>query len=214
MKSQIDWGNFRDIFEKELLEDIENVGKLVTVNAGEVIIDAGEYVKFIPIILSGSIKVIRQDDDGEILLYYVGSGDTCAMSLTCCLAHQKSRVKAIAEEDTTMISIPVDKMENWMVAYKTWNQFVMQTYNNRFNELLKAIDNISFKKVDQRLIKYLKDKASVNETRILTVNHQEIANELNSSREVISRLLKQLEKNGEVILGRNRIELLNPDNLS
>ena len=200
---------FSTIFEKELLQELDEIGKIVNLNAGDVIIDTGQYIKFIPILLSGTIKIIRQDDEGgEILLYYVGSNETCAMSLTCCLAHQKSRIKAIAEEDVSMITIPVILMEEWMVKYPTWKNYVMQTYSARFDELLKTIDGIAFHKVDERLEKYLKDKAAVNGNSILNVNHQQIAEELNSSREVISRLLKQLEHNGSIKLGRNKIELL------
>jgi CRP/FNR family transcriptional regulator len=182
---------------------------MVHVKAGEIIMDTGQYIKFIPILLSGSIKIIRQDDkEGEILLYYVGSNETCAMSLTCCLAHQKSRIKAIAEEDTDMVTVPIGKMEEWMVKYNSWKTFVMLTYSARFDELLKTIDSIAFHKVDERLLKYLHDKAAVSGSSLIQVSHQQIAEELNSSREVISRLLKQLEHNGGIRLGRNKIELL------
>ncbi|MBL0342637.1 MAG: Crp/Fnr family transcriptional regulator [Bacteroidetes bacterium] len=201
---------FRNIFEKDLLEELGAIGKIVHLDAGETIIDTGQYIKFIPILLSGNIKIIRQDDDGgEILLYYVGSNETCAMSLTCCMAHQKSRIKAVTEEATSMITIPVAKMEEWMIKYPSWKNFVMQTYSARFDELLKTIDSIAFHKVDERLEKYLKDKAALNGNTTLIVSHQQIAEELNSSREVISRLLKQLEHNGGIKLGRNKIELLN-----
>ncbi|MBK7389805.1 MAG: Crp/Fnr family transcriptional regulator [Bacteroidetes bacterium] len=199
---------FKNIFEKELLDELQAIGKPVNVKAGDVIMDTGQYIKFIPLLLSGSIKIIRQDDtDGEILLYYVGSNETCAMSLTCCMAHQKSRIRAIAEEDTEMITVPVEKMDEWMIKYESWKNFVMQTYNARFDELLRTIDSIAFQKVDERLENYLKSKAELTESKLLVVSHQQIAEELNSSREVISRLLKHLEKNGKIKLGRNKIEL-------
>lgn len=199
---------FRNTFEKPLLEELDAIGRLVSVKAGTVIMDTGQYIKFIPILLSGNIKIIRQDDDGgEILLYYVGSNETCAMSLTCCMAHQKSRIRAVAEEDTVMITVPVDKMEEWTVKYASWKNFVMYTYNARFDELLKTIDSIAFQKVDERLISYLKNKAALTGSKLLNINHQQIAEELNSSREVISRLLKQLENKGMVTLGRNKIEV-------
>ncbi|MBK6640299.1 MAG: Crp/Fnr family transcriptional regulator [Bacteroidetes bacterium] len=200
---------FKNIFEKELLDELQAIGKPVNVKAGDVIMDTGQYIKFIPLLLSGSIKIIRQDDtDGEILLYYVGSNETCAMSLTCCMAHQKSRIRAIAEEDTEMITVPVEKMDEWMIKYESWKNFVMQTYNARFDELLRTIDSIAFQKVDERLENYLKSKAELTESKLLVVSHQQIAEELNSSREVISRLLKHLEKNGKIKLGRNKIELM------
>lgn len=199
---------FKNIFEKELLDELQAIGKPVNVKAGDIIMDTGQYIKFIPLLLSGSIKIIRQDDtDGEILLYYVGSNETCAMSLTCCMAHQKSRIRAIAEEDTEMITVPVEKMDEWMIKYESWKNFVMQTYNARFDELLRTIDSIAFQKVDERLENYLKSKAELTESKLLVVSHQQIAEELNSSREVISRLLKHLEKNGKIKLGRNKIEL-------
>ncbi|MBK8414188.1 MAG: Crp/Fnr family transcriptional regulator [Bacteroidetes bacterium] len=200
---------FKNIFEKELLDELQAIGKPVNVKAGDVIMDTGQYIKFIPLLLSGSIKIIRQDDtDGEILLYYVGSNETCAMSLTCCMAHQKSRIRAIAEEDTEMITVPVEKMDEWMIKYESWKNFVMQTYNARFDELLRTIDSIAFQKVDERLENYLKSKAELTESKLLVVSHQQIAEELNSSWEVISRLLKHLEKNGKIKLGRNKIELM------
>lgn len=199
---------FKNIFEKELLDELQAIGKQVNVKAGDIIMDTGQYIKFIPLLLSGSIKIIRQDDtDGEILLYYVGSNETCAMSLTCCMAHQKSRIRAIAEEDTEMITVPVEKMDEWMIKYESWKNFVMQTYNARFDELLRTIDSIAFQKVDERLENYLKSKGELTESKLLVVSHQQIAEELNSSREVISRLLKHLEKNGKIKLGRNKIEL-------
>lgn len=199
---------FKNIFEKELLAELQAIGKPVNVKAGDIIMDTGQYIKSIPLLLSGSIKIIRQDDtDGEILLYYVGSNETCAMSLTCCMAHQKSRIRAIAEEDTEMITVPVEKMDEWMIKYESWKNFVMQTYNARFDELLRTIDSIAFQKVDERLENYLKSKGELTESKLLVVSHQQIAEELNSSREVISRLLKHLEKNGKIKLGRNKIEL-------
>jgi CRP/FNR family transcriptional regulator len=190
------------------LDELQAIGKPVNVKAGDIIMDTGQYIKSIPLLLSGSIKIIRQDDtDGEILLYYVGSNETCAMSLTCCMAHQKSRIRAIAEEDTEMITVPVEKMDEWMIKYESWKNFVMQTYNARFDELLRTIDSIAFQKVDERLENYLKSKGELTESKLLVVSHQQIAEELNSSREVISRLLKHLEKNGKIKLGRNKIEL-------
>lgn len=210
LNSELITNQLRNTFEKSLLDELLETGKLMEVKAGEIIIDNGQYIKFIPILISGNIKIIRQDDvEGEILLYYVGSNETCAMSLTCCMAHQKSRIRAVAEDDTKMITIPIAKTEEWMIKYPSWKNFVMQTYSARFDELLKTIDSIAFHKVDERLIKYLRDKALVNNSNILNVSHQQIAEELNSSREVISRLLKQLEHNGSISLGRNKIELIN-----
>ncbi|MFN5324310.1 MAG: Crp/Fnr family transcriptional regulator [Bacteroidota bacterium] len=203
---------FRSLFESHLMDEMEQSGKLMHLDAGTIILEPGSYVKFIPLLVKGSIKVLRQGNDAnEILLYYVEPGETCAMSLTCCVSNQKSNVKAIAEEDTTMISLPVNKSDEWMTTYPSWKSFIMQTYRNRFEELLKAIDGIAFQKVDERLHHYLVEKSKLLKSSEIQISHQQIAEELNSSREVISRLLKQLELKGLVSLGRNKISLNLPN---
>jgi CRP/FNR family transcriptional regulator, anaerobic regulatory protein len=200
---------FRNIFEKELIDEISESGSVNSIKAGDSIIEPGNYIKFIPVIVSGLLKVMRRDDEGnEILLYYIGKGETCAMSLHCCVAQSKSDILAIAEEDTVLLSIPVIKMEEWNRKYSSWSRFVMQAYNTRFTEILLAIDGIAFKKVDERLEQYLINLSELTKSQILEVGHQQIADELHSSREVISRLLKIMENNGRIKMGRNKIELL------
>ncbi len=200
---------FRDKLEKALIDELSSEARLISVEAGDTIMEPGQYIKTVPIVLSGHIRIMRRDDDGnEVLLYYIGSGDTCAMSLTCCVAHQKSNILAVADENSELLLIPAGKMEEWMMKYSSWNSFVMQTYNARFTEMLEAIDSIAFKRVDERLIEYLTNKSELTGSKILNVSHQQIADELNSSREVISRLLKTMENNKRITLGRNRIELL------
>jgi len=150
---------------------------------------------------------MREDADGnELLLYYLQAGETCAMSLTCCMAFKRSEIRAIAQEDVLMLTIPVDYMEEWM-KYRDWRSFVMNTYRLRFEELLEALDSIAFLKMDERLWKYLQEKAQTLDTTEINISHQDIAYDLNSSREVISRLLKQMERKGMLNLGRNKIEL-------
>ncbi len=144
-------------------------------------------------------------DASELILYYLQAGETCAMSLTCCLANQKSEIRAVAEEDSEIILLPAQLLDSWMLKYPTWKNFVMQTYQDRFVELLNAIDSIAFKKMDERLLQYLIDKSTINNNHVLETTHQKIAEELNSTREVISRLLKQLENQEKIELGRNRI---------
>jgi CRP/FNR family transcriptional regulator len=152
---------------------------------------------------------MREDNDGkELLLYYLGENDSCAMSLTCCLSLRKSEVKAIAEEKTEMLMIPVEYVEKWMEKYPSWKSFVFGTYQKRFEEMLNAIDSIAFKKMDERLLEYLERKKNALNTKELNITHEEIANDIGTSREVISRLLKQLERMGAVKLSRNKIELL------
>src|SRR5690606_28838627 len=136
-------------------------------------------------------------------------GDTCSMTLSCCIGEKKSEIKAIAETDGLVAMLPIQKMEEWLSRYHSWRSFVFQSYNNRFQELLNTIDNIAFMKMDERLYSYLLEKSKLSNSKTIEKTHQEIANELNSSRVVISRLLKVLEKEGKILLSRNSIQLLN-----
>ena len=173
---------------------------------GQTIIAKGQYIKMVPIIIQGSVKVLRTDETGrELFLYYLESGETCAVSLTCCSTSSPSDIKAVAEEKTVILGIPVEKHEEWSNKYKQWKDFVAQTYQNRFQELLSTIDAIAFQKMDDRLLRYLATKSKQLNSLELSITHQEIAKELGTSREVISRLLKQLEKRKLVELGRNII---------
>lgn len=197
------------VFEKELIDEIAELAHLMEFKENEVLIDFGQYVKGIPLLISGAIKIMREDfDEGELLLYFLERGDTCAMTMACCVGEKKSEIRAIAENDGVVAMIPVGKMEEWMGKYKSWRAFVFDSYNSRFNELLSAIDNIAFKHMDERLENLLREKGKVNNSKILTQTHQEIAYELNSSRVVISRLLKAMENDGKIRLNRNNIELL------
>ncbi|MDO6597406.1 Crp/Fnr family transcriptional regulator [Oceanihabitans sp. 2_MG-2023] len=197
------------LFEKELLQEINNVGTYKDIPEGFKLIEIGDYIKSMPLLISGAIKILREDKDSdELLLYFIEQGDTCAMTLSCCLGNSKSEIRAIAETDTKLIMVPIAKMEEWLGKYKTWQQFVLQSYHNRMTELLEAIDTIAFFKMDERLFKYLKDKAMVNHNEVIHVTHQEIARDLHTSRVVISRLLKTLENSGKIELHRNSIKIL------
>ncbi len=200
---------FKLVFEKELLDEIEIKGVPVSVKAGATIMDVGQTVRTMPIILSGSIRVSRTEEDGrEILLYYVNPNESCAMTFTCCMQQHASEIKAVAEEDVEMLSIPVGIMDEWMAKYPSWKSFVMRTVQNRFHELLKTIDQIAFQKLDERLVTYLKEKAKTTGSTLINISHEQIARELASSREVISRLLKKLETDKKLLLYRNQIKLL------
>ena len=200
---------FPQFKEPELLEEIASVGRVKKVQQGDILIDIDEKISQLPLIFEGTINVHREDDDGnEILLYYVESGNTCAQSLTCCMSEKKSTIRAEAEEETRYISIPIRYIDEWLVKYKSWKDFIMRTYAFRFEELLRTVDDLAFKKLDQRLLTYLAEKAKVSGTNVINVSHRDIAYALNSSREVISRLLKQLENEGEILLGRGKIELI------
>lgn len=199
---------YGDLFEKGLLDEIATTAKFVAFEEGDTLIDIGRYIKTMPLLITGVIKVMREDlDNGELLLYFLEKGDTCAMSLACCMGDKKSEIRAVAETDGLVAMIPVAKMEAWIGQYKSWRTFVFESYNNRFHELLSAIDNIAFMKMDERLERYLIEKSNVSQSRTIHKTHQEIAYELNSSRVVISRLLKVLETEGKIKLNRNSITL-------
>lgn len=200
---------FPQIHNKELLENIEKYGIQKEVKAGDVVMEYGQFIKSVPLILNGCIKVMRRDDEGkELFLYYLYPGETCAMSLTCCMANQKSEIRAVAEEDSEFIAIPIQYLDLWMHEYNDWKNLVIQTYSNRFRDLLNTIDNIAFRNMDERVEEYLFSKTQALQTSTINITHQEIATELGTSREVISRLLKQLEKKGKIALGRNKIEVM------
>jgi CRP/FNR family transcriptional regulator len=202
--------NFPGLAELALQKEIAQVGSLKHFKAGEVIMNFGSYVKLVPLLVKGSIKVVREDDeDGrELLLYYLYAGETCSMSFSCCMMDKRSDIRTTAEDDSTVIAIPVKYVDEWMSRYPSWKNFVMRSYDSRMQEMIKTIDTIAFKKMDERLLKYLKERSIANKSRIIHSTHQEIAADLNASREAISRLLKQLEKKGVVTLERNKINLL------
>lgn len=197
------------LFEKELLQEISEIATFVEVKAGDIIIDYGQNLKGMPLLLEGAIKVLRQDEEGdELALYYLERGDTCTMTMTCCMGNKKSEIRAIAEIDTTFLSIPVQKMKDWTKSYDTWMAYVFVSYNNRFNELLASIDNLAFNNMHERLHKYLKDQVLIKKETQLELSHQAVAYDMHTSRVVVSRLLKSLEKEGKIKLGRNKIEVI------
>lgn len=200
--------NYGHIFEEDLLNEINEVGVFKDIPEGSKLIEIGEYIKSMPLLVTGAIKVLRDDGKGdELLLYFLENGETCAMTLSCCMAQTKSEIRAIAETDAKLIMLPVQKMEEWMAKYRSWRNFVLETYNTRLNELLETLDSIAFLNMDQRLLKYLNDKARVNNSDSIYITHQEIAYELHTSRVVISRLLKKLENMGKIELNRNHIKI-------
>jgi CRP/FNR family transcriptional regulator len=192
-----------------LIREIAAKGKEMSLKDCETIIDFGQSVKLIPILLKGSLKVSRVDQDGnELLLYYVNANESCAMTFTCCMQHYPSEIRASAEGDVELLAIPNSVMDEWMSKYPTWKSFAMKTIRNRFKELLEAIDQIAFQKLDERLVHYLKEKSKITGSSLINLSHEQIAQEMASSREVISRLLKKLENDKRVILYRNQIKLM------
>jgi CRP/FNR family transcriptional regulator len=202
---------FYPSFDRELQEVVAANGSLKTFKAGEQIIRPGQYFQSSMLIAKGRVKLYREGDDGnEFFMYFLEPGNACALSMICATKHEKSQMLAEAIEDTEVIAIPLELMDNLMKNYRSWYYFVLETYRNRFEELLQVIDHIAFKSMDERLEYYLLNQAEKLGLRDLQLTHQQIANDLNSSREVISRLLKNMERNGKVTLLRNTIEL-SPD---
>ena len=197
------------IFEEALIEEIAEVSLLRDFSEGDILIDFGDYIKKMPLLIEGAIKILREDfDEGELLLYFIEKGDSCAMTMACCMGETKSEIRAVAETKGIVIMIPVHKMEEWLGKYKSWRNYVFNSYNNRLKEMLSAIDNLAFMKMDERLLNYLFDKSKINHSKEIHATHQEIAYDLHTSRVVISRLLKALENDNKIKLHRASIELL------
>lgn len=200
---------FGSQFEPTLIHEILEVGMLEEIAAGETLMEIGNYVKAIPLLLEGAIKVLREDEDGdELLLYYLEQGETCSVTMACCMGQTKSEIRAISEMETKIILVPVQKMEEWLAKYKGWRNYIFESYHNRLNELLQTVDTIAFKNLDERLVAYLKKKSEVTKDNCIRSTHQEIAYELHTSRVVVSRLLKKLEQMKRLELHRNHIRIL------
>ncbi len=194
--------------DPELNSEIEKNAKRKVIPKGTVLIKPGDEIIFIPIVVKGSIRIIRQDMDGqEVFLYHLYPGQTCAMSLTCCQSGKKSMIRAVAEDDAEIIQIPIRLTEDWY-KYPEWKAYISNNYNNRFAELMQVIDLIAFSNMDKQLLHYLEERSKALNTRVLEITHQEIADELHAHREAISRLLRTMEQKKMVRLGRNNIEVL------
>ena len=201
-------GTFPD-FEQKLVEEIEKDGTLKKLEPGEELVRPGIYVRYVPLVMQGSLKILRQDSDGkETFLYFLTKGDTCAMSLSCCTANRPSTVRAVAEEETELVLVPVDRLDTWLLLFPSWKTFIFQAYQRRFDDMLDAVDSLAFRRMDERIWRLLKKKAALQEKRYVYATHQELADELSTSREVVTRLLKKLEGMGKIKTHRNRIELL------
>lgn len=200
---------FKQQFDESIIKDISQYGTLKHFQKDDIIMDIGQDLTHVPLLLQGHIKVLREDDSGsELLLYVLEVGDTCSMSLTCCMAKSKSKIRAVADKDSSVIMIPNNKMTEWFHNNESWRNFILQSYQVRFNEMLETIDTLAFMRMDERLFKYLIDNVKLNASKTISKTHQEIAEDLNTSRVVISRLLKQLENEKKIELSRNKIEVL------
>ncbi|MFY7651633.1 MAG: Crp/Fnr family transcriptional regulator [Chitinophagaceae bacterium] len=197
-------------FERSLVESIGEHGNIKSFKPGDVLMRTGQNIRSTALVVSGLLKVYREDDEGnEFFMYYLEPGQACALSMVCATRQETSQlmVKAVSESDVIMV--PLAFMDQWMSTYKSWYQFVVETYRSRFEELLVTIDHVAFRNMDERLEFYLQKHITTTQSNIISITHQEIANELNSSREVISRLMKKLAERGKVKLHRNYIEVIN-----
>lgn len=199
-------------FEPLLADALAASGEIRSFSQGELIMKTGQNIRFTMLVVRGLIKVFREDEEGnEFLMYYLQPGQACAISLICANKQETSQVMAKAVTDTEVIAIPLQLMDQWMNDYKSWYHFVLSTYRNRFEELLETIDHIAFRNMDERLVFYLKKYQQTLHTSIVTTPFTVIAQELNSSREVISRLMKKLSEKGLIRLDKQHIEIINLD---
>ncbi len=196
------------MLELPLLEEMAAVGSIKFVQAGDVLIQTGQYIRSTVLVISGNIKIFRESEEGgEFLVYYLRPGNACAVSMICAMKRDTSEVSAIAVDDSEVLLVPLERMDTWMMRYTSWNHFVLGNYRERFEELLQVVDQIAFRSLDERLEFHLQRLAKHSNSRTIQASHQDIANDLNSSREVISRLLKKMEQKGLVTLQRNQIIL-------
>ncbi|TXF79629.1 Crp/Fnr family transcriptional regulator [Chryseobacterium sp.] len=201
--------NIYDIADPEFKKEISASRDLKHFPAGSVILDINSYVNYIPLVMSGSVKVVRTEEDGrEILLYYLTPGESCISSILSGLAQDTSKVKAIVEEDAEILMLSLSKGKEWLTKYPEWSTFVFQLYHKRFEDLVNMVNSIAFQKVDVRLLYLLDQKSQLYKSKELSVTHQQLADELGITREAVSRVLKQIETEGKIKLSRNKITLL------
>jgi CRP/FNR family transcriptional regulator len=197
-------------FEKNLIREIIEKGETRTFNPDELLVRTGQYFRSVLLVVQGLIKVYRQDQEGdEFFIYYLQPGQACALSMKCPIRNAKSQIMAKAVTETTVIAVPMENMDQWMHEYKSWYYFVLDTYRKRIEEMLITIDDIAFRNMDERLLSYIKREQHIHNSSTLTINHTEVAEELNSSREVVSRLMKKLSEKGMIRLLKNQqVEIL------
>ncbi len=196
------------LFGAILEEELRANSQLKTLPAETVMMQSNSYIRSIPVVLSGSMRVMREDEDGrEILLYYIKPGESCIMSFLAGIHEDTSKVKLVVEEDSEVLMLPIAKASEWIKIYPEWADFIFKLYHKRFEELLDVINAVAFQKLDDRIVTLLKRKASVYGSNEFSITHQQLAEELGTTREVVSRLLKQMEKQELIMLSRNKITL-------
>ena len=193
----------------QIVDKLNQYGISKVFKEGDVILNENANIRALPIVTRGSIRVMRTDNDGrEILLYYIHAGESCIMSFLGGLHHDTSKVKAVAEEETDILFIPVERVNELIKEYPEWLNYIFRLYHKRFEELLEVVNAVAFKKTDERLLNLIKKKCELNNTHTLQVTHEQLAHDLGTARVVVSRLLKQMEYEGLVKLGRNKILLV------
>jgi len=196
------------ISEPKLRKEILEKSQLIQSNIGDFVVREGEYVKVLPIVIEGAIRVFQTRDNREILLYYVELGETCMMSLSACFFNQSSSIQAICDKPTTILTIPVEHITKWQSEFKSWNNFVLKTFRKRYDELLDAYESVAFDHIDKRVMEYLVSRKSKETNNKISISHLNLANELGTTRVVVSRILKQFELEQKLKLHRGIIEVL------
>ena len=204
-----DLGEFSKLFEPALLEELQQNAVIKSFEDEEILMDIGQVITHVSLVLDGSLKIVREDaTEGEHVLYFIERGMVCTMSVTCCYNQEKSEIRAIAEGKGKLALVPLRKMEEWMGRYASWRNYILKSYTIRFKEMLAAVDSLAFMNMEERMLRYLNEKTKINNTGLLEITHQEIATDLNTSRVVISRLLKKAEKEKKIKMNRKFIEYL------
>ena len=191
-------------FKEELLQH----GQIASFNKGDVIVRDGQYVKFLPIVLKGAIRVFQQSEDREILLYYVRADETCTMSLAAAYFNNKSTSHGVVTEPTDVLVFPASMIEQWQLKYPSWNRYMMQMFRTRYDQLISSFQGVAFDNIDTRVMEYLKETAKKENGKSVNLSHQQLADELGTTRVVISRILKDYERSNKIKLFRGRIELV------
>lgn len=200
---------YSNIFEEELIDEIIKVSHFDKIKSGKLLVDIGDDMTHIPLILDGVVKIMRQEKEGEeILLYFLERGDTCAISFVNCINKKRSIFKGVVEKDIEAIFLPVEFIDTWLAKYQSWRHFIIDSYHFRLIEMVESIDSLAFMKMSERVLKHLTDKVKISNDINLEITHQEIADDLNSSRVVITRLIKQLHNENKIYSTRNKIRVL------
>ena len=198
--------SFSSIFETELINEIIEIGEFKTLKKGETLIDVDDEMTHIPLLVEGVVKIMREDERGDdIALYYLEKGNTCAISFVNCINRNKSMFKGVVTRDAEGIFVPVNMISEWLQKYETWRHFIIDSYHFRLIEMVESIDRLAFLNLQERLYKHLLDKVKIANDNTLVITHQEIADDINTSRVVVSRLLKRIENEGQITIRRNKI---------